>query len=146
MFNAMFRVKINRRPRISAACALGEKHMDAKGLAKFKKLLLEEKQRILNNSKNALKNELTVSSDDLPDETDLAAVEVNQNLMFKLRDRERLLLSKIDEAMARIEAGSFGTCDECEEEIEPRRLEARPVSTLCIACKEREEHKEKIYA
>jgi DnaK suppressor protein len=120
--------------------------MDAKGMAKFKKLLLEEKQRILNNSKNALKNELTVSSDDLPDETDLAAVEVNQNLMFKLRDRERLLLSKIDEAMARIEAGSFGTCEDCEEEIEPRRLEARPVSTLCIACKEREEHKEKIYA
>ncbi len=120
--------------------------MDAKGMAKFKKLLLEEKQRILNNSKNALKSELTVSTDDLPDETDLAAVEVNQNLMFKLRDRERLLLSKIDEAMARIDAGSFGTCDDCEEEIEPRRLEARPVSTLCIACKEREEHKEKVYA
>lgn len=139
MVNAMKRVKI-------LDSCVGDTFMDAKGLAKFKKLLLEEKQRILNNSKNALKNDLTVSTDDLPDETDLAAVEVNQNLMFKLRDRERLLLSKIDEAMARIEAGSFGTCDDCEEEIEPRRLEARPVSTLCIACKEREEHKEKIYA
>ena len=120
--------------------------MEAKTLAKYRKLLLDEKQRILNNSKNALQNELSLSPDDLPDETDLAASEVNQNLIFKLRDRERQLLSKIDEAMARIEDGTFGTCADCEENIEIRRLEARPVSTLCIACKERQEHKEKIYA
>jgi DnaK suppressor protein len=121
-------------------------HMEAKTLAKYRKMLMEEKQRILNNSKNALQNELALSPDDLPDETDLAASEVNQNLVFKLRDRERQLLSKIDEAMARIEEGSFGTCMDCEEPIEVRRLEARPVSTLCVACKERQEHKEKIYA
>src|SRR6476620_11414297 len=120
--------------------------MDAKTLSKYKKLLVEEKQRILNNSKNALKNELALSTDDLADETDLAASEVNQNLVFKLRDRERQLLSKIDEALARMDDGSFGTCQECEEPIEPRRLEARPVSTLCIACKEKQEHREKIYA
>jgi DnaK suppressor protein len=120
--------------------------MEAKTLARYRKLLLEEKQRILNNSKNALKNELALSPDDLPDETDLAASEINQNLVFKLRDRERQLLSKIDEALARMDEGTFGTCQECEEPIEPRRLEARPVSTLCIACKERQEHREKIYA
>src|SRR5271156_205289 len=117
--------------------------MDAKSMAKYRKLLLEEKQRILNNSKNALKNELALSPDDLPDETDLAASEINQNLVFKLRDRERQLLSKIDEALSRIDDGTFGTCDECEENIEPRRLEARPMSTLCIACKEKQEHREK---
>ncbi len=115
-------------------------------MKKFQKTLLEEKQRILNNSKNAMRTELAVSPDDLPDETDLAASEINQNLIFKLRDRERLLLLKIDEALGRIGDGTFGTCLECEENIEPRRLEARPVSTLCIACKEAEEHKEKIYA
>jgi DnaK suppressor protein len=120
--------------------------MNAKTVAKYRKLLLEEKQRILNNSKNALKHELAVSTDDLADETDLAASEINQNLVFKLRDRERLLLSKIDQALYRIDDGTFGTCEECEEPIEPRRLEARPVSTLCIACKEKEEHREKIYA
>lgn len=120
--------------------------MDARTLTKFQKTLLEEKQRILNNSKNAMRTELAVSPDDLPDETDLAASEVNQNLVFKLRDRERLLLLKIDEALGRIEDGSFGVCLECEESIEPRRLEARPVSTLCISCKEAEEHKEKVYA
>lgn len=120
--------------------------MDAKILAKYKKLLLEEKQRILNNSKNALKNELVLSPDDLLDETDLAASEISQNLVFKLRDRERQLLSKIDEALGRMDEGTFGTCSECEEPIEPRRLEARPVSTMCIACKEKQEHREKIYA
>src|SRR4051812_42481032 len=120
--------------------------MDAKTLSKYKKLLLEEKQRLLNNSKNALKNEISLSPDDLPDETDLAASEVNQNLVFKLRDRERQLAQKIDEALARIDEGTFGTCADCEEPIEIRRLEARPVSTLCIACKEKQEHREKIYA
>lgn len=120
--------------------------MEAKALAKFKKALLEEKQRILNNSRNAVKNELALSPDDLPDETDLAASEINQNLIFKLRDRERQLLAKIDEALQRMDEGNFGTCEDCEEPIEMRRLEARPVSTLCIACKERQEHREKIYA
>lgn len=114
--------------------------------SKYKRLLLEERQRILNNSKSALKNDLTLSTDDLPDETDLAASEICQNLIFKLRDRERQLLTKIDQALSRMEAGTFGNCEECEEPIEPRRLEARPMSTLCIACKERREHREKIYA
>ena len=120
--------------------------MDAKSVAKFKKVLLEEKQRVMNNSKNAVKTELSVSTDDLPDETDLAASEINQNLVFKLRDRERILLQKIDEALMRMEEGTYGACLDCEEPIETRRLEARPVSELCIACKQRQEHKEKIYA
>ncbi len=120
--------------------------MEAKTLAKYRKVLLEEKQRILNNTKNALQNEIVISTDDLADETDLASSEVNQNLIFKLRDRERQLLSKIDESLARIDDGTFGTCEDCEENIEPRRMEARPTSTLCIACKEKQEHREKIYA
>ncbi len=120
--------------------------MNTETIVKFRNLLLEEKQRILNNSKQALKNELALSPDDLPDETDLAASEINQNLIFKLRDRERQLLAKIDEALGRMEDGTFGTCQDCEEPIEQRRLEARPVSTLCIACKEKQEHREKIYA
>ncbi len=120
--------------------------IDAKNLNRFRKILLEEKQRLLNNSKNALMNELALSPDDLADETDLAASELNQNITFKLRDRERQLLTKIDEALERMDEGTFGTCEDCEEPIEPRRLEARPVSTLCVACKERQEHREKVYA
>jgi len=120
--------------------------IDAKNLSRFRKILLEEKQRLLNNSKNAMRNELALSPDDLADETDLAASELHQNITFKLRDRERQLLAKIDEALERMDEGTFGTCEECEEPIEPRRLEARPVSTLCVACKERQEHREKVYA
>lgn len=120
--------------------------MDTKRLAKFRKQLLEEKERILNNSRNAVKHELVLSPDDLADETDLAASEISQNLVFKLRDRERVMLKNLDEALARMDEGTFGTCMDCEETIEPRRLDARPVSTLCIACKEREERQNKIYA
>jgi DnaK suppressor protein len=119
--------------------------MDQKQLVKFKKLLLEEKQRVMNNSRKNL-DEIKIDTDDLPDETDLAATEVNQALAFKLRDRERLLLSKIDQALSKIEDGSFGVCESCEEDIEIRRLEARPMSTLCISCKEIQEHREKVYA
>ncbi len=119
--------------------------MDAKTQARFRRVLLEEKQRLLNCTKQS-KEELNVCQDDLPDETDLAATEVNQNLIFKLRDRERQLLVKITEALARLDDGTFGLCMDCEEAIEPKRLEVRPVSTLCIACKEKQEHREKIYA
>lgn len=120
--------------------------MDAKKIAKFKKLLLDEKQRILNNTKNTIHYELNISQDDMPDEADQAANAINQNLVFKLRDRERQLLGKIDEALARMDEGNFGTCESCEEPIEIKRLEARPVSTLCLNCKEKQEHREKIYA
>lgn len=119
--------------------------MEKKNLIKFKKILLEERQRVMNSSRRSL-DEFKVDSDDLPDETDLAVTEINQSLALKLRDRERLMLSKINEALLRIEDGSFGVCMDCEEPIEPKRLEVRPVSTLCIACKERQEHREKVFA
>lgn len=120
--------------------------MNPKDMLRYKKLLLEEKQRLLNNSKKSMQDELSLSQDDLPDETDLAASEINQTLIFKLRDRERLLIGKIDEALQRIDEGTFGSCEECEEPIEMRRLEVRPVSTQCVACKERQEHRNKVFA
>ena len=121
--------------------------MEAKTLARFKKVLLEEKQRLQTSSRASLQNnELNISADDLPDETDFAAHVISQHLVFKLKERERQLLKKIDEALGRIDEGSFGTCESCEENIESKRLEARPVSTLCLSCKELEEHREKIYA
>lgn len=90
--------------------------------------------------------DMTLSADDLADEVDLASSELNQSMALRLRDRERLLLHKIEVALAKIESGKFGICDICEEPIEPKRLEARPVATLCIRCKETEERSEKVYA
>jgi DnaK suppressor protein len=120
--------------------------MRAKELERFKKLLLVQKSELLNNTRKLLQEEAVHSPDDLADETDLAASEVNQNLTLRLRDRERLLIQKIEGALAKIDVGTYGVCDECEEPIEPKRLEARPVASLCIACKEEQEHKEKVFA
>jgi DnaK suppressor protein len=122
-------------------------NMEARTLARFKKVLLEEKTRIAGCSRASIQNnDLNVSPEDLPDEADLAANEISKTLIFKLRERERQMLRKLEEALDRIDEGSFGVCMGCEENIEPRRLEARPMSTLCLSCKELEEHREKIYA
>ncbi|MBK9293740.1 MAG: TraR/DksA C4-type zinc finger protein [Oligoflexia bacterium] len=120
--------------------------MRAKELEKFKKLLVLQKSELLNNTSKLIKEEAQHSPDDLADETDLAVSEVNQNLALRLRDRERVLLQKIELALSKIDDGTYGTCESCEEPIEPKRLEARPVATMCIACKEEQEHKEKVFA
>ncbi|OGW76209.1 MAG: hypothetical protein A3J72_07400 [Nitrospirae bacterium RIFCSPHIGHO2_02_FULL_40_19] len=75
---------------------------------------------------------------------DQATAETDRNFMLRLRDRERLLLKKIDEAVERIDNGTFGICEECGNRIGVKRIEARPVTTLCIECKTRQEEEEKI--
>ena len=64
----------------------------------------------------------------------------------RLCDRDRLYIQKVEIALAKISTGSYGVCEVCEEPIEVKRLEARPVATLCIACKEEQEHKEKVFS
>ena len=120
--------------------------MDVQIVTKFRKLLLAERERLLNNSKETIKNEINVSTDDLPDEADLAASEITQSLTFELRNRERVMIAKINTALARIQEGNFGECESCEEPIEKRRLEARPFCTYCVSCQEAQEHREKVYA
>lgn len=120
--------------------------MDVQTVTKFRKLLLAERERLLNNSKETIKNEINVSTDDLPDEADLAASEITQSLTFELRNRERVMIAKINTALARIQEGNFGECESCEEPIEKRRLEARPFCTYCVSCQEAQEHREKVYA
>lgn len=113
---------------------------------KFKTMLLAERERLMNNSRESIKNDLNISTDDLPDEADLAASEINQSLTFELRNRERHMIAKINTALHKIKEGTFGQCESCDEDIEKKRLEARPFSIFCITCQEQEEHKEKIYA
>jgi DnaK suppressor protein len=120
--------------------------MKKKDLQRFTEMLQEEKTRLLNNTNIIQKEEMTLSPDDMADEVDLASSELNQSVAMRLRDRERMLLQKIETALAKIESGSFGICDSCEEQIEIKRLEARPVANLCIGCKESEEKNEKVFA
>jgi DnaK suppressor protein len=120
--------------------------MDTQTIGKFKMILTAERERLLKVSKHSIQYDLNISTDDLPDEVDLAASEINQSLTFELRNRERVMISKINTALKKIHEGTFGLCETCEDEIEPRRLEARPFSILCVSCQEHHEHKEKVYA
>ncbi|MEN9799968.1 MAG: hypothetical protein RL653_3665 [Pseudomonadota bacterium] len=119
--------------------------MNQKELKRFKKMLEDSKAALLESAKKTLLEESNFDTDDLPDEIDLASSEYAQSMVFRLRDREKFLLKKIEMALARIDDGTFGVCERCEEEISPKRLEARPVTTLCIRCKEEQEKKEKSY-
>ncbi|HEV8325675.1 MAG TPA: TraR/DksA C4-type zinc finger protein [Myxococcota bacterium] len=80
---------------------------------------------------------------DVGDSLDESLEESIASTQLRLRDREKWLLEKIDQALGRIVAGTFGLCEECEEEIGFARLKARPVATLCIECKEAEERAER---
>ncbi len=123
----------------------GAIRMTKKEMKTFINPLIEEKNRIMNQTEHVIDAEMALSPDDLADEVDLASSELNQSMTIRLRDRDRTLLLKIEAALAKIEAGTFGTCEGCEEPIEPKRLKARPVATLCINCKEAEERDEKVY-
>src|SRR4051812_21730255 len=116
-----------------------------KELNRFKTILEEKKDEILRNAKRTLNEDMTLDVDDLPDEMDLASSEYLQSFQFRLRGREKTFLKKIDHALLKIAGGTFGVCEECEEPISMKRLEARPETTLCIRCKEDQERIEKAY-
>ena len=119
--------------------------LSQKDLKRFKKSLEDSRKAILENARKTMEEESNFDTDDLPDEIDQASSEYAQSMAFRLRDREKFLLKKIEKALLRIEDGSFGMCERCEEPISMKRLEARPVTTLCIRCKEEQEKKEKSY-
>lgn len=121
----------------------GERLMNKPQLKKFKQLLEEKREEILKKAQQTLTEDMTLDQDDLPDEMDLASSEYLQSFTFRLRGREKVFLSKIQKALDRIEDGTFGLCEECGTEITPKRLEARPETTLCIRCKEDQERVER---
>ncbi len=110
---------------------------------KFLDLLEKERQRIIQLAADATDDEKNSTTDDLQDEVDVATNEVNKAIVHKLRDRERTLLSKIDLAIERLNKGGFNVCESCGGPIGVKRLEARPVTTLCITCKEEQERGER---
>ena len=118
--------------------------MDETRLKEFREILLTERRKIMENAAETLKNnEIELSHDDMPDENDLASALYEQNLALRFRGREQRLLRKIGKALQRIDLGEFGECEVCGDEISIRRLEARPVTTMCIACKEEQERNER---
>ncbi|MEE4137639.1 MAG: RNA polymerase-binding protein DksA [Desulforhopalus sp.] len=116
--------------------------MDREKLEMFRGQLLRKKEEILNEAGKTM-SEMTDQTSNVPDPNDRATIESGRSFELRIRDRERRLLVKIDEAIARIEDGSYGICEDCGEEIGIKRLEARPVTTYCIDCKTLQETKEK---
>lgn len=113
-----------------------------KKIREIKKKLLAQKKALLVGALEAL-NELPGQAA-FPDLGDQATAEIDRNFMLRIKGRERKLLKKIEEAIERINQGIFGICDKCGQEIDIRRLEARPVTTMCIECKTLQEEEEKL--
>ena len=106
-------------------------------LVKFKRVFMEQREQLLMNV--ALIDENLMVRPEDKDEVDQANADIEQNMRMQLKNRETFTLKKINESIRRIEEGVYGECESCEEDIELRRLQARPTTTLCIACKEEEE-------
>jgi len=116
--------------------------VDEKRLEFFRSRLNEQMKELIGEAAKTV-NDMTVTEGEFPDPTDRASWESDRNFLLRIRERERKLITKIGEALARIEEGAFGICERCGEEISEKRLEARPVTTLCIKCKEEQENLEK---
>jgi DnaK suppressor protein len=112
----------------------------------FRDLLNEKRSRLLEEAKRTLDNEMVIPADERMDEVDQASSEYMQAFSFRLRGRERFLMGKIERALQKIDEGTYGLCEECEEPISLKRLHARPEAQLCIQCKEAQEKEEAVYA
>ena len=120
-----------------------EETLKKRDLERFKKLLSRQREELLGNAKRTLSGDIHLDPDDFPDEIDTASSEINLAFTGRVRERERGLLKKVNEALERIEDGEYGECESCGEAIGVKRLLARPVAELCIDCKSEQEKLER---
>jgi RNA polymerase-binding transcription factor len=110
----------------------------------FRAKLLAWREDILREAKDTLQH-LQEENQNHPDLADRASSETDRAIELRARDRQRKLIAKIDEALTRIDDGTYGYCEETGEPISLRRLEARPIATLSVEAQERHERRERIY-
>jgi len=111
-------------------------------LQNIKQALMMQRNILLNEAEEALN--LLPGQTIFPDMGDQASAEIDRSFMLRLRGREQRLLKKIEAAIDKIDNGTFGVCEACGEEINIKRLEARPVTNMCIFCKTEQEEEEKL--
>ena len=121
-----------------------EPFMSERQMKYFRNKLLQWKDDILRESRETLSH-LQRETENHPDITDRASSETDRALELRTRDRQRKLISKIDEALRRIDDGSYGYCEETGEPIGLARLEARPIATLSLEAQERHERRERVH-
>jgi DnaK suppressor protein len=121
-----------------------EPFMNEQQLGYFKQKLNLWREDILRESRETLSH-LQKETENHPDIADRASSETDRALELRTRDRQRKLISKIDEAIRRIDDGSYGYCEETGEPIGLARLEARPIATLSLEAQERHERRERVH-
>ncbi|TAL95628.1 MAG: RNA polymerase-binding protein DksA [Rhodanobacter sp.] len=119
-----------------------EEYMNPRHLAYFRNKLRDWRDQLVEESRQTMDN-LREEVRDVGDEAERATRETENSLELRTRDRYRKLISKIDKALRRIEEGSYGFCEETDEEIGIDRLDARPIATLSLDAQERREHLQK---
>jgi len=145
--------KTDKRPAVKAVkktlAPKTKKIVQKKNLTPRGKLIQGIKQNLI-MQRNILLNEAEEALNMLPGQTifpdmgDQASAEIDRSFMLRLRGREQRLLKKIEAAIDKIDSGTFGICEACGEEINIKRLEARPVAGMCIFCKTEQEEEEKL--
>ena len=120
----------------------GEKYMAAKQITHFKTILTKWKELLMKEADKTMEH-MKNDSTKLADPNDAATQEEEFRLELRTRDRERKLIRKIDQALQRVDDGFYGFCEDTGEPIGIKRLEARPIATLCIEAQERHERMEK---
>jgi DnaK suppressor protein len=121
-----------------------EPFMNADQLEYFRRKLLAWKASIQSESRGTIEH-MQEGTRNIPDVADRASEETDRALELRTRDRERKVVSKIDAALRRIEAGTYGYCEETGEPISLKRLDARPIATLSLEAQERHERKERVH-
>ncbi len=121
-----------------------EPFMNERQLQYFRQKLLNWKEDILRESRETVSH-LQAETENHPDLADRASSETDRALELRTRDRQRKLISKIDEAVRRIDEGEYGYCEETGEPIGLARLEARPIATLALEAQERHERRERVH-
>jgi DnaK suppressor protein len=111
-------------------------------LTRYRETLEQQLAELVGHGESTV-HEMVSGGDELPDPNDRASRESERNQELRMRDRDRKLIAKVQEAIARIDAGTFGRCEACGAAISAARLRARPVTTLCIDCKRESELRER---
>jgi len=137
--NIKIKGKVAKKPKIKKGSRIPFRE---KKIREIKKKLIAQRKALLAEAIDAL-NELPDQTV-FPDLGDQASAEIDRSFMLRLRGRERKLLKKIEDAIEKINQGTFGICDKCGEEINIKRLEARPVTNMCIECKTQQEEEERL--
>ncbi len=112
-------------------------------IEELKQVLLKERARLTRNMSELIEDSMNRDRETGMDSLDESTGESLTSTRYRLKDREKFLLNKINKALQKIDEGTYGYCEACGEEIGERRLRARPVATLCIECKEEQERREK---